>query len=165
MHYSLGIDAGGTYTDAVIIRNSDSKIIDSNKALTTYPDLLAGIENAIDGLDSVYLPEVKLVSVSTTLATNTILEQTGYPVALILVGERVLPENIDIEEYTVVKGGHNINGNENESLDLDSVREYVTGVRDRVSAFAVSYYFSVRNPDHELRVKEVIKEMTDLPVV
>ena len=81
MHYSLGIDAGGTYTDAVIIRNSDRKVIDTNKALTTYPDLLKGIENAIDGLDEQYLRDVRLVSVSTTLATNTILEKTGYPVA------------------------------------------------------------------------------------
>ncbi|MDP2218556.1 MAG: hydantoinase/oxoprolinase N-terminal domain-containing protein, partial [Methanolobus sp.] len=60
MHYSLGIDAGGTYTDAVIIRNSDREVIDTNKALTTYPDLLKGIENAIDGLDEQYLRDVRL---------------------------------------------------------------------------------------------------------
>ncbi|WP_406660369.1 hydantoinase/oxoprolinase family protein [Methanolobus sp. ZRKC3] len=165
MQYSLGIDAGGTYTDAVIIRNSDREVIDSNKALTTYPDLLTGIENAIDGLDRGYLPDVKLVSVSTTLATNTILEKTGYPVALILVGENTLSDTIPISEYTIVKGGHNINGTEDERLDMDAVREYVEKVRDRVSAFAVSSYFSVRNPDHEIRVREMITEMTGLPVV
>ncbi len=96
MQYSLGIDAGGTYTDAVIIRNSDREVVNSNKALTTYPGLLTGIENAIDGLDKKYLPEVKLVSVSTTLSTNTILEKTGYPVGLILIGKHTIPDNSSI---------------------------------------------------------------------
>jgi N-methylhydantoinase A/oxoprolinase/acetone carboxylase beta subunit len=165
MHYSLGIDAGGTYTDAVIIRNSDREVIDTNKALTTYPDLLKGIENAIDGLDEQYLRDVRLVSVSTTLATNTILEKTGYPVALILIGKHTLAGSTPIQELVVVKGGHNLNGTEDERLDTEAIKEYVLKVRDRVSAFAVSSYFSIRNPDHELRAKELINEMTGLPVV
>jgi N-methylhydantoinase A/oxoprolinase/acetone carboxylase beta subunit len=165
MHYSLGIDAGGTYTDAVIIRNSDREVIDTNKALTTYPDLLKGIENAIDGLDEQYLRDVRLVSVSTTLATNTILEKTGYPVALILIGKHTLAGSTPIQELLVVKGGHNLNGTEDERLDTEAIKEYVLKVRDRVSAFAISSYFSIRNPDHELRAKELISVMTGLPVV
>ncbi|WP_292465787.1 hydantoinase/oxoprolinase family protein [Methanolobus sp.] len=165
MHYSLGIDAGGTYTDAVIIRNSDREVIDTNKALTTYPDLLKGIENAIDGLDEQYLRDVRLVSVSTTLATNTILEKTGYPVALILIGKHTLPGSTPIQELAVIKGGHNLNGTEDERLDTEAIKEYVLKVRDRVSAFAVSSYFSIRNPDHELRAKELINEIAGLPVV
>jgi N-methylhydantoinase A/oxoprolinase/acetone carboxylase beta subunit len=49
MQYSLGIDAGGTYTDAVLVRNTDGVIVNSNKALT-YPDLHPDIKNVIDGL-------------------------------------------------------------------------------------------------------------------
>lgn len=75
MAYSLGIDAGGTYTDSILIRNSDGEVIGSNKSLTTYPDLLDGIMNSIDGLNQEKLKLVTLVSVSTTLATNTILEK------------------------------------------------------------------------------------------
>ncbi|MDW7733061.1 MAG: hydantoinase/oxoprolinase family protein [Methanolobus sp.] len=165
MQYSLGIDAGGTYTDAVIIRNADREIIDANKALTTYPDLLKGIETAIDGLDGKYLKDVKLVSVSTTLATNTILEKTGYPVGLILVGKHTLPASTPIREFVVVEGGHNLNGTEDERLDVEAVRDYILKVKDRVSAFAVSSYFSVRNPSHELKVKELVTELTGLPVV
>lgn len=123
MQYSLGIDAGGTYTDAVIVRSSDRKIIDANKALTTYPDLLQGIENAIDGLDGKYLREVELVSVSTTLATNTILEQTGYPVGLILVGKHTLHASTPIREFVVVEGGHNLDGTEDERLDTEAVKD------------------------------------------
>ncbi|WP_094229155.1 hydantoinase/oxoprolinase family protein [Methanolobus psychrotolerans] len=165
MQYSLGIDAGGTYTDAVIIRDSDRKIVDSNKALTTYPDLLTGIENAIDGLNSKYLPDVKLVSVSTTLATNTILEKTGYPVSLILIGKHTLPANPPISDYIVVKGGHSVAGTEEEILDIEAVEEYALKVKDRVSAFAVSSYFSIRNPSHEQRVKDRLTELTGLPIV
>ncbi|MDK2892387.1 hydantoinase/oxoprolinase family protein [Methanohalophilus sp.] len=165
MQYSMGIDAGGTYTDSVIVRDSDGKIVDSSKALTTYPDLLEGIRNSIDGLDPAYLENIKLVSVSTTLSTNTILEHTGYPVALILIGDLGVPEDVSFENYIVVSGGHGSYGEEVERLDIDAVRDFVLEIKDRVSAFAVSSYFSIRNPSHELEVKALIRELTGLPVV
>jgi N-methylhydantoinase A/oxoprolinase/acetone carboxylase beta subunit len=102
----MGIDAGGTYTDSVIIRDSDGAVIDSNKALTTYPDLLEGIRNSLDGLDQEYLTNVKLVSVFTTLSTNTILEKTGYPVALLMIGDYSIPEGHSIDNSVVIKGEH-----------------------------------------------------------
>lgn len=165
MQYSMGIDAGGTYTDAVIIRDSDGEILDSNKALTTYPNLLEGIKNALDGLDQNYLKDVKLVSVSTTLSTNTILESTGYPVALIMAGDYVIPENHSVKNYIVVEGGHGPNGEEISKLDIEAVREFILQNKDKVSAFAVSSYFSIRNPEHEIRIKELIKELTGLQSV
>ncbi|MEL4304398.1 hydantoinase/oxoprolinase family protein [Methanococcoides sp. LMO-2] len=165
MKYSLGIDAGGTYTDAVLISDADGKIVDSTKARTTYPDLLIGIQNAFNALDQSILEKVELVSVSTTLATNTILEKTGYPVGLILVGKTDTPKNSAIKYYISVDGGHSSGGNEAAPLDIDSVREFVEAVKNKVSAFAVSSYFSVRNPEHELKVKEVITELTGMPVV
>jgi N-methylhydantoinase A/oxoprolinase/acetone carboxylase beta subunit len=165
MQYSMGIDAGGTYTDSIIIRDSDGKVMDSNKALTTYPDLLAGIKNSIDGLDETYLKDVKMVSVSTTLATNTILEKNGYPVGLILVGDYEIPENMHVEFHTVIKGGHDHHGAELVSLDMEALEAFVHRVKDNVSAFAVSSYFSIRNPVHELAIKTRIQELTGLPVV
>ncbi|MDD2439385.1 MAG: hydantoinase/oxoprolinase family protein [Methanosarcinaceae archaeon] len=165
MQYSMGIDAGGTYTDSIIIRDSDGKVVDSNKALTTYPDLLEGIRNSIDGLDAKYLKEIKLVSVSTTLATNTILEKTGYPVGLLLVGDYQIPEKVSLDYYTFVKGGHDHHGAELASLDMEAVEAFVRRVGKKVSAFAVSSYFSIRNPVHELKVKKCLEELTGLPVV
>ncbi|HWQ44545.1 MAG TPA: hydantoinase/oxoprolinase family protein [Methanosarcina barkeri] len=165
MQYSMGIDAGGTYTDSIIIRDSDGKVMDSNKALTTYPDLLTGIKNSIDGLDETYLKDVKMVSVSTTLATNTILEKNGYPVGLILVGDYEIPENMHVEFHTVIKGGHDHHGAELVSLDMEALEAFVHRVKDKVSAFAVSSYFSIRNPVHELAIKTRIQELTELPVV
>ncbi|MDY9926747.1 hydantoinase/oxoprolinase family protein [Methanosarcina sp.] len=165
MQYSMGIDAGGTYTDSIIIRDSDGRVMDSNKALTTYPDLLEGIKNSIDGLDEKYLKDVKMVSVSTTLATNTILEKNGYPVGLILVGDYEIPEKMHAELYTVVKGGHDHHGAELVSLDMEAVEAFVMKVKDNVSAFAISSYFSIRNPAHELAIKARIQELTGFPVV
>ncbi len=165
MHFSLGIDAGGTYTDAVIIRDSDGKVVDSSKALTTYPDPLPGMKNAIDQLESGYLKDIKLVSVSTTLSTNTILESTGFPVGLIMVGDYVIPEKLPTDYWVAISGGHNSDGEELKALDLDSVEEFALAVQDKVSAFAVSSYFSNRNSEHELAVKKAVKELTGHPVV
>ncbi|MBP2029547.1 N-methylhydantoinase A/oxoprolinase/acetone carboxylase beta subunit [Methanohalophilus levihalophilus] len=165
MKYSLGIDAGGTYTDAVILRDSDGEIVAKMKARTTYPDLLLGIQNALDGLDQSYLDDVSLVSVSTTLATNTILEGTGYPVALIMVGEADIPADASLKYAINIEGGHTPSGNEKYPLDIEAAEAFINEVGEKVSAFAVSSYFSIRNPEHELRIKELITNLTALPVV
>ncbi|MGB9927403.1 MAG: hydantoinase/oxoprolinase family protein [Methanosarcina sp.] len=165
MHFSLGIDAGGTYTDAVVVRDSDGEVVQASKALTTYPDPLPGMKNAIDKLDPEYLKDIKLVSVSTTLSTNTILESTGFPVGLIMVGDYIIPKNLPTDYWISVSGGHNSDGEELKMLDLDAVKEFALRVESRVSAFAVSSYFSNRNPEHELAVKKAVKELTGHPVV
>lgn len=165
MQYSLGIDAGGTYTDAVIIRDSDGIIVDSNKALTTYPDLHPGIKNVLDSLNPDYLKNTKLVSVSTTLSTNTILEGTGFPVAMILIGDHPLERELPTGHVLFVTGGHDHNGEEKASLDLEAIEKFSLYVKNRVSAFAISSYFSTRNPEHELKAKDRILELTGLPVV
>jgi N-methylhydantoinase A/oxoprolinase/acetone carboxylase beta subunit len=165
MHYSLGIDAGGTYTDAVLIKDSDGEIVDSNKALTTYPDPLTGIKNVIDGLNPEYLENVRLVSVSTTLSTNTILEGNGFPVALILIGDHPLEKELPTEHVLFAAGGHNHNGEEVSSLDLESIEKFALKVKNKVSAFAISSYFSTRNPEHEIKARDRILELTGLPAV
>ncbi|RQD82110.1 hydantoinase/oxoprolinase family protein, partial [Methanosalsum natronophilum] len=117
------------------------------------------------GLDSDLLKSVKLVSVSTTLATNTILERTGYPVALILIGDYEAKNSAAFQYYTKVQGGHTTTGAEMEKLDIEAIKEFVDETKEKVSAFAVSSYFSVRNPSHELEAKEAIEKLCNLPVV
>lgn len=165
MQYSLGIDAGGTYTDAILVKDTDRSVVMSKKALTTYPDLIEGIKNAIDGIDSELLKKVGLVSVSTTLATNTILEDTGYPVGLILIGEHSLVKSFPTNDLLLVSGGHDHVGEEIVPLDIDNIKKFVLNVKDNVSAFAVSSYFSIRNPDHEVAAKQIISKLTGMPVV
>jgi N-methylhydantoinase A/oxoprolinase/acetone carboxylase beta subunit len=165
MNFGLGIDTGGTYTDSVIMNLEDGSIIDSNKSLTTYPDLIKGIINSIDGLKAEYLANVRFTSVSTTLATNTTLEGRGYPAGLILIGYNI-SRKIPTDHILSIKGGHDADGNEVETLgNLDEVEKFVTMNKHKVSSFAVSSYFGVRNPEHELRIKEIIQDLTDLPVV
>ncbi|HML26358.1 MAG TPA: hydantoinase/oxoprolinase N-terminal domain-containing protein, partial [Methanomethylovorans sp.] len=62
-------------------------------------------------------------------------------------------------------GGHGSNGEELRRLDIETVKEFVLRNKDNVSAFAISSYFSIRNPEHELEMKELIKELTGLPCV
>lgn len=161
---SLGIDAGGTYTDAALVDMDGRRILQSQKALTTYPNPLGGIQNVLDLLDPEILKQVRLLSVSTTFATNTILEKNGAAVSLILIGSQKVPEHLK-DNCVVVKGGHNYRGAENEPLDLDGIREYVLSVKDKVSAFAVSSFYSILNPDHEKAARDLIHELTGYPVV
>ena len=80
----LGIDTGGTYTDAVLV-NSEDQVVAFGKALTTQYNLAIGIENVLTQLSDTLLNEVGLVSLSTTLATNAVVEGRGAPVGLILL--------------------------------------------------------------------------------
>jgi len=165
MQFSLGIDAGGTYTDAILVRDSDGAVVSSSKALTTYPNLITGIRNTIDNLNQKYLKQVNLVSVSTTLATNTVLEDTGSPVALILVGEHSVKGDFPAKHIILVDGGHNFNGEETVDLDIEKVKKFARKFKNDVEAFAVSSFFSIRNPEHENRIRDVVHELTGMPVV
>jgi N-methylhydantoinase A/acetone carboxylase, beta subunit len=165
MHFGLGIDAGGTYTDAVLIRGSDGAIVDSKKAFTTYPDLQEGIKNVLDSLNQELLKDVNLVSVSTTLSTNSLLEGTGTAVGLIIVGEQPAQTEFPSHYVLCASGGHDTRGDEACELDLSTIEDFILRTKTKVSAYAVSAYFGVRNPEHELKVKELITKMTGMPVV
>jgi N-methylhydantoinase A/oxoprolinase/acetone carboxylase beta subunit len=171
----LGIDTGGTYTDAALLDHASGRILCTAKALTTRRDLSIGIGQAMDAVfdqpDAPAPTSVSLVSLSTTLATNAIVEGQGSPVCLILIGyDRDLihqygfEDELVTEDVVYVDGGHDIHGDEAASLDEVLLRQAVLVRRARVEAFAVSAYFGVRNPAHELRAKELIGELTGLPV-
>ena len=86
MRIGIGIDTGGTYTDAVIYDFYEKKVLSSAKALTTKEDLSIGIGNALDGLPSEMLQKAELISLSTTLATNACVENKGGRAKLLLMG-------------------------------------------------------------------------------
>lgn len=75
--YGIGIDTGGTFTDAVIYDFDGDKIVAISKALTTKEDLSIGILEALDGLSKEKVKEVYTVSLSATLATNACVENKG----------------------------------------------------------------------------------------
>ena len=85
MKIGLGVDTGGTCTDAVLYDMERKKIIASAKALTTKQDLSIGISAALEQLPPEQLSEAALVSLSTTLATNACVEDKGGRAKLCLL--------------------------------------------------------------------------------
>ena len=175
MNIALGIDTGGTYTDAALVDHTTGRVLCAAKALTTRRDLAIGIGQAIDAVfrqPGAPLPdEVSLVSLSTTLATNAIVEGQGSPVCLILIGydpdlirQYGFEDELVTKDVVYITGGHDIHGDEAAPLDEDALQQAVMARQDQVDAFAVSAYFGVRNPDHELRTRELIGQLTGLPV-
>lgn len=164
MSLILGIDTGGTYTDGVIVEMEHKRILNKAKALTTREDLAIGIRNCIKNLEFTEFEKISVVSLSTTLATNATVEGRGCPVGLLMIGHEPI-DKIPVEHYAVVAGGHNIHGRPLEDLDLGDIREKIISLKGKVDAVAVSGYLSVRNPEHELQVKEMVEEILHVPVV
>ena len=170
--YVLGIDTGGTYTDGVLIRRGTREILKTTKTLTTKPDLALGILTALNELLPDDPAEIKLVVISTTLATNAIAEGKGQPVALFLLGyDPELIEGFSLasrfatSSFHYFRGGHNLYANEQAPLDTEGIRDTVARIQDQVEAFAVSGYFSPFNASHEEQAFQIISSLVDHPVV
>src|SRR5271167_1994630 len=158
----LGLDTGGTYTDAVLLADG-RRVIASAKSLTTPWNLAIGIAKAIRAVLDL-LPEglsredVMLVSMSTTLATNAVVENRFSPVCSLLIGfDDAMVKRSELERpgggglVARIQGGHMATGEESQPLDEAAVARAVADHEARVEAFAVAGHFSVRNPAHELR--------------
>ena len=172
MTYLLGIDTGGTYTDAVILRDEEV-VIASAKSLTTRHDLAEGIGKAaaatleIAGIEA---SDIAMASLSTTLATNALVEGQGGRLGLIFIGFR----DGDLEKHGLtqalagdpvleIAGGHNHAGGEAVALDLSAIADWIDQ-QNGISAFAVASQFATRNPAHELAVLNLLREKTGKPV-
>lgn len=163
MAYILGIDTGGTYTDSVLYDERSSKIIAKSKALTTYENLVTGIKRSIEHLDMNNEIIISGVSLSTTLATNAIVEGRGCQAGTILIGCQ-LNDKIP-GQCRSINGGHDISGNEKNPLDMEMLEAAVKDLSPLVETFSVSSYCSVRNPEHEITTRDYIRETTGKPVV
>ena len=177
MSVLLGIDTGGTYTDAVLLdeaRNSGEQVIASAKALTTRHDLAVGIGEAIDAVLSdsqVTAANVSLVSLSTTLATNALVEGQGESVCLVFIGfapgdlDRAgLRDALKDDPVIMAPGGHTPAGDPQAAIDLAAIAAEIDALKAPVAGYAVASHFAVRNPEHESAVRDLIRERTGLPV-
>ena len=210
MNLALGIDTGGTYTDAVLVNHDTGQVLAGAKALTTRRDLAVGIRAAIaavfaahpstpatddvtsahpstpvtndvtsaqdallsTGTAGPFTPaDVTLVGLSTTLATNTLAEGQRGAAPLFLIGyDRDLMQQYGFEaglptaDVVYVRGGHDGQGDAIAALDEEALVAAILARRERAEAFAVSGYFAVRNPAHELRARDLIEELTGRPV-
>jgi N-methylhydantoinase A/oxoprolinase/acetone carboxylase beta subunit len=166
LRIGLGVDAGGTYTDAVIFNLEKDVTICKAKSLTTRWDFTVGIGKALDRLDQSILRKIELVSLSTTLATNAIVENEGQKVGLILMPPFGLDiaQNISYQPKCLIQGQLDITGREIVPVNPEEIKSVVRRLIEghNVTAFAVSGFAGSINPEHELQVKKIIQEETGL---
>ncbi|MEP6826565.1 MAG: hydantoinase/oxoprolinase family protein [Aestuariivirga sp.] len=173
--YVIGVDTGGTYTDAAVIDLGQHRILSSAKAITTKGDLSIGVIEAMAAATAQvkgFVPSrVQIVSVSTTLATNAVVEGHGGAVGLVLVGfDAAMEERSGLAKafptmpILRLAGGHDHIGAEVAKLDLATLKPWLAGPAGDVSAFAVVASFAVRNGGHEVTLGEALTQATGKPV-
>lgn len=173
MTLALGVDTGGTYTDAVLIRD-EKHVVASAKSLTTRGDLAIGIGRAVRAaLKEAHVDpaDVGLVSLSTTLATNALVEDQGGRVALVLIGFQdgdVVRHGLDValsgDPVLHLDGGHTHAGQEAHPLETERLSAWLETHCAGVTGFAVAAQFATRNPAHEQVVQALIQQKTGFPV-
>ena len=171
--YLIGVDTGGTYTDAAVIEAEGHKVVASAKSITTKGDLSIGVSSviraAVARLPEGLKPEnIALVSVSTTLATNAVVEGHGSAVGVILIGfDQAMAERTGIAKafpgmpIAIIAGGHDHGGDEAKPLDMAAIEAAAGNMQ--VDAFAIAAAFAVRNPAHEHRARDLISKLTGKP--
>ena len=156
----LGLDVGGTFTDAVIIEGH--RVVSSAKRRTTKDNLMQGIGEALDEvLASCDTSNIEQVTLSTTVVTNTIVEEKEQAVDLYVVtgpGRNV--DDIFPVSPIYLQGYTDHRGIVVERTSTDGVCDIARMVQERsgTDLAAVSAKFGVRNPQEELSITEALKE-------
>ena len=156
----LGLDVGGTFTDAVII--DGHRVVASAKRRTTKDNLMQGIGEALDAvLSGCNTSNIEQVTLSTTVVTNTIVEEKEQVVDLYVVtgpGRNV--DDIFPVSPIYLQGYTDHRGIVVERTPTNAVREVAKMVQSRsgTDLAAVSAKFGVRNPQEELSITEELKD-------
>lgn len=177
MAFRLGVDVGGTHTDAVIINTTSeaNKIMGAVKVPTT-SDVETGIINSIDAVldnSNIKASQIDYVMIGTTQSRNAIIERSNLSsIGLIRIGS---PSAIGIEPfYTwsedfkqtigdnwfIIDGGYEFDGRPIMSIDEQQVRQVLYEIKKRkLEALAISCVFSPVCADQELEVARLAKEV------
>jgi len=175
MAYILGLDTGGTFTDAAIIEAESGELLAKAKSPTTREDLSVGLGQAItaalDKIPSGKRNEVKRICLSTTLATNAVVEGMGGRVGLVMIGfeENALNRNnlgtvLGSDPVTWIAGGHKTDARPQSPLDTAALIRFAEEYGREISAIAIAGHFAVRNPEHEIEARQILRERLGLPV-
>ena len=181
MSYRLGIDVGGTNTDAVILDKND-KVVSKCKKPTT-EDISTGIKEAVEAVfqESKIDPAMIVhAMLGTTHSTNAIVERKGLArMGIVRLGAPsglAVPPYVDWPEdvishigkhYRIVKGGYEYNGTPLSSPDKDEIQKALDALKkEKIEALAVSCVFSPVNSEQEALVKDLALEIfgSDFPV-
>jgi N-methylhydantoinase A/oxoprolinase/acetone carboxylase beta subunit len=175
----LGIDVGGTHTDAVVVDPSE-RVLAKTKEPTT-ADVTSGISAAIGALlarSQELAPRISHAMLGTTHATNAILQGAGLrPVAVLRIGgpatHSVPPlvtwpsrlRSVVAPGIAIVDGGIEIDGSELSPLDEGAVGAFFSSLVGRVEAVAITGVFCSVSNRQELRAGEIAREcLGDVPI-
>ncbi len=154
----LGIDVGGTHTDAVLIGREG--VVACAKLRTNHENLLATIRDILESVVSVAGPAaVSRLNLSTTLSTNAIVEGTAEAVGVFVSGgPGIDPETYRMgEHFYVLPGAIDHRGRETAPLDTATARMGLRQCREAgIAVYAGVTKFSTRYPDQELALKELM---------
>lgn len=131
MTLGLGLDTGGTYTDAAVLDLSTNEVVFSTKSHTTREDLSIGLRNVMMKIPEEYVSRIGVVSLSSTLATNSVVEGKGCRVGLICIGGEY-DNSVNSDYQIAVNGGHDLHGVETSPLDEDSIRSFLSDVKGKI---------------------------------
>ncbi|MBP3704072.1 MAG: hydantoinase/oxoprolinase family protein [Clostridia bacterium] len=174
MKLGIGIDTGGTYTDAVIYDFEQRAVLGSAKALTTKHDLTIGILGAIDALPIDLLRKAEVISLSTTLATNACVEDKGGRAKLIFFGgdkgviDRYgracgLPP---VNEICLQESCTSFSGEAQKEPDWDAFQRAIETGFEGLDGVGIVEMNATRNgAAAEKKAKAIFQEKYDIPVV
>lgn len=171
--YRLGIDVGGTHTDAVIL-DKDNTIIATTKSPTTN-DVATGINEALKKVvndSGIAREKIKYAMLGTTHCTNAIVERKRLnKIAIIRIGapatlavKPLVGVAQDLSEslgkYTfIVRGGHEFDGREIVDLDEEHLYEIAEQVKGKVDSIAITSVFSPVSQAHENKAYDIMRKI------
>ena len=178
MGLRIGIDVGGTNTDAAVV-DDDGKVVASTKSATT-PDPFDGIKESLRKVVAqVDKAQITQAMLGTTHPANAIIQRReldrvgvlrlAAPSSLGVRPGAAWPRDLHttiIGPSRIIHGGNEYDGTEIAPLDEDAVRRFAAECADNVSAIAVSGAFAPASFDHELRAAQILAEELgpDFPV-
>jgi len=169
----VGMDVGGTNTDAVVL-DANNQILARTKQATT-ADVRLGMKAALSNVIRSIGPDahrIRRIMLGTTHATNAILERRslgrvaairlGAPASLSLEPMESWPRDLRdavCVDTCILRGGHYVDGRRISLLDEDGIRKFLIGVARNVDAVAITSIFSPTSPEDEVRAHEIVKEV------
>lgn len=160
----LGIDVGGTYTDGVLLEMPSGEVVRKAKVRTARDDLPGSILRCFSSLRVSAPAMLSRFCVSTTLATNAVVEGTKGDVCAICIGFTPKRAVEYACETVIIEGKHDPTGREVQPVDIAALRKVVD--RSTRASFAISGYFGARNPQHEnVAEQEVLRANPSATVV
>jgi N-methylhydantoinase A/oxoprolinase/acetone carboxylase beta subunit len=138
-HYIAGIDTGGTCTDGVIMDTDTKEVVATAKVSTTHYDLSQGISAVLEKIikkSAISVDQLVATTISTTLATNSVVEKKGARVGLLVIGY-IKHFKLPVTAVLYFKGGHTIQGIEEEPLELEYIVETVEKLKAEVEGSSV----------------------------